>query len=86
MISLLLTGFVTVLTFVPDASPTLALTALEIRLLDELGKDKGPQCPPRRSTARASDTPPSNIVIRRRLSRLTDVDLGFMIGAKLVGN
>jgi hypothetical protein len=34
---------------VPDASPTLACTALEIRLLDQLVKDKGPQCPPRKS-------------------------------------
>jgi len=27
----------------------LAFTALEIRLLDQLVKDKGPQCPPRKS-------------------------------------
>jgi hypothetical protein len=85
---------------VPDAHPTLAFTALEIRLLDQLEKDKGPQCPPRKSIstcliqiarlggylACASNSPPGNSVIWRGLSRLTDIEKDFLIGAKLVGN
>jgi hypothetical protein len=85
---------------VPHASPTLAFTALEIRLLDQLAKDKGLHGPPRKSIstyltkiarlggylARASDSPPGNKVMWRGLSRLTDIEMGFLIGAKLVGN
>ena len=36
--------------------------------------------------ARASDSPPGNMDIWRGLSRLTDIEMGFLIGAKLVGN
>ena len=36
--------------------------------------------------ARAKDPPPGNIVMWRGLSRLTDIQLGFLIGAQLVGN
>ncbi len=36
--------------------------------------------------ARAHDGPPGNIVIWRGLSRLTDIELGIMIGVQLVGN
>ena len=36
--------------------------------------------------ARASDTPPGNMVMWRGMSRLIDIELGFMVGAKLVGN
>ena len=36
--------------------------------------------------ARAHDPPPGNIVIWRGLSPLTDIELGIMIGAQLVGN
>ena len=36
--------------------------------------------------ARAHDPPPGNTVIWRGLSRLTDIELGIMIGAQLVGN
>jgi hypothetical protein len=85
---------------IPDASPTLAFTTLEIRLLDQLAKDKGPPYPLRKSIsmylikiarlggylARASDSPLGNMVIWRGLSRLTDIEMGFLIGAKLVGN
>lgn len=35
--------------------------------------------------ARANDAPPSNIVMWRGLSRLTDIELGFIV-AKFVGN
>ena len=83
---------------VPDASPTLAFTALEIHLLDQLAKDR--QRPPTKSIstyliriarlggylARAGDAAPGNAVIWRGLPRLTDIELGFVIGAELVGN
>jgi ligand-binding sensor protein len=36
--------------------------------------------------ARSHDPPPGNTVIWRGLSRLTDIELGIMIGAQLVGN
>src|SRR5438128_7341797 len=36
--------------------------------------------------ARAGDAAPGNAVIWRGLSRLTDIELGFTLGAKLVGN
>jgi hypothetical protein len=82
----------------PKALPTLALTATEIAVLDHLVNDK-PQ--PRRKTlshyltkiarlggylARASDPPPGNTVIWRGLSRLTDIALGTMVGAEIMGN
>ena len=62
-------------------------------------KDKDPQSPRRNLShylikiarlggylARASDPPPGNIVMWRGLSRLTDIELGALIGAKIVGN
>ncbi len=84
----------------PAASPTLAFTALEIHLLDRLVKDKGTRRTQRKSLAtyltklarlggylaRASDAPPGNRVVWRGLSRLTDIELGFVMGAELVGN
>jgi hypothetical protein len=36
--------------------------------------------------ARASDPPPGNTVMWRGMSRLTDLRLGAMIGAEIVGN
>jgi hypothetical protein len=77
----------------PEASPTVALTGTEIRLLDQLIKDKIQQLLPTQSLstyliklarlggylARASDPPPGNTVIWRGLSRLMDVELGFML-------
>ena len=84
----------------PNASPTLAFTALEIHLLDQLAKDKGTRRPQMKSIssyliriarlggylARAGDSPPGNTVIWRGMSRLTDIELGFVMGAELVGN
>jgi hypothetical protein len=84
----------------PDASPALALTEAEIGLLDHLVKDRD-QKPRRRRTlshyltkiarlggylARASGPPPGNTVMWRGLSRLTDIALGAMVGAKFAGN
>lgn len=86
--------------FVPDASPTVAVTPLEIEILDRLVKDKG-TCASRRKTlsdyltkiarlggylARANDPPPGNIVMWRGLARLTDIEIGFQVGAQFVGN
>ena len=84
----------------PEASPLLALTPLEIDLLDHLVKDKGESTQRVKSLsayltkvarlggylARAQDAPPGNLVMWRGLSRLTDIELGFLIGAQLVGN
>lgn len=35
---------------------------------------------------RAGDAPPGNTVIWRGMSRLTDIEIGFQIGTKHVGN
>jgi hypothetical protein len=82
----------------PDALPTLALTATEIAMLDRLVNDK----PKTRGKtlshyltkiarlggylARANDPPPGNTVMWRGLSRLTDIILGAIVGAEIVGN
>ena len=83
----------------PDASPLVALTRLETQLLDRLVPNTARK--PWRSTlsrsltkvaqlggylARRRDPPPGNMVMWRGLSRLTDIELGFLLGAKLVGN
>jgi Transposase Tn5 dimerisation domain len=83
---------------VPDASPRLVLTNLEIRLLDQLmtSHHGQPRAKPlaRYLTkiarlggylARAHDPPPGNRVMWRGLSRLTDIELGATLGARLVG-
>lgn len=82
----------------PDAPPTLALTKVEVTLLDQLVKDR---TSPRRKRlghylikiarlggylARANDPPPGNMVMWRGLSRLTDIALGAAVGAGIVGN
>lgn len=82
------------------ASPKFALTPLEIELLDRLVKDKANRKSQRKTLpdyltkiaqlggylARASDPPPGNMVMWRGLARLTDIELGFIMGAKNVGN
>ena len=69
-------------------------------LLDHLVKDKDRQSLRRKTLshylikiarlggylARANDPPPGNTVMWRGLSRLTDIELGAIIGAKIVGN
>src|SRR5439155_21365023 len=83
----------------PNAPPNVALTRTEMRLLDHLVPDKHnpPDC---KSVsryiikiarlggylARANDPAPGNIVMWRGLSRLTDIELGAHVGAKIVGN
>jgi hypothetical protein len=85
---------------VPNASPDIAFTSLELRLLDQLVKEKKHQKSPPLSLslyliklarlggylARSHDPPPGNMVVWRGLSRLTDIQVGFLLGAQLVGN
>ena len=83
----------------PDAPPRLALTPIEMRLLDHLVPEKGE--PAKKTSisrylikiarlggylARANDPPPGNIVMWRGLSRLTDIEIGAIVGAEIVGN
>ena len=82
----------------PEASPHSAFTELDQYLIDELLPDKHPL--PREPSIdhyvlklarlggyldRAHDRPPGNTVIWRGLSRITDIELGIMIGVQLVG-
>jgi hypothetical protein len=84
----------------PNAEPRLALTDVEIKLLDQIMPDRDHR-PPREKTlsayltkiarlggylARASDPPPGNTVMWRGLSRLTDIKLGARLSPGLVGN
>lgn len=81
------------------AAPSLAFTSLEIDLLNRLVPAAIPQsrkpslgaCVTQLARlggylARKSDAPPGNTVIWRGLSRLTDIEIGFMLGAQNVGN
>jgi Transposase DNA-binding/Transposase Tn5 dimerisation domain len=83
----------------PEASPNNAFTQLDQYLLDELLPHKAAASPKPSLAhyivklarlggylARAHDPPPGNTVIWRGLSRLTDIELGIMIGVQLVGN
>jgi hypothetical protein len=82
----------------PQASPRLVLTPIEIRLLDQLVKNKTSLPAPTLAhyltkiarpggyLARAKDPPPGNMVLWRGLSRLTDIELGASLGMRLVGN
>lgn len=76
----------------------LALTVFEINLLDHLIRNKMRSRKKKLSDyltkiarlggylARTSDAPPGNLVMWRRLSRLTDIALGFNMALKIVGN
>jgi hypothetical protein len=84
---------------VPDGSPRLALTTLETDLLDELVPDKDPRSRRRKTLshyltkiarmggylARGPDPPPGNTVMWRGLTRLMDIELGALIGARICG-
>jgi len=78
-------------------SPKLALSEIEIKILDHLKPDK-------KATknnlskyilkiaklggylARSTDPPPGNNVLWRGLQRLTEIQIGVEIGMKFVGN
>src|SRR5205085_4129828 len=82
-----------------DAPPGLALTQVEIHLLDQLVKDKPGEASQEKTLstyltkiarlggylARAHDPAPGNQVIWKGMSRLTDMELGFMVGVKTCG-
>ena len=82
-----------------EAPPELALTPVEIHLLDELVKGKPGDTLKKKTLstyltkiarlggylARAHDAPPGNQVIWKGMSRLTDMELGFMVGVKICG-
>jgi hypothetical protein len=83
---------------VPQAPATIALSEVEIQLLEKMVKDVGR--PVRSKTlgsyltklarlggylARNSDAPPGNMVIWRGLSRLADIQLGAAIAAENYG-
>lgn len=83
----------------PHAAPREAFTDLDQYLLDELVPNKSSvSASPSLGhyivklarlggyLARAHDPPPGNTVIWRGLSRLTDIELGILIGVQLVGN
>jgi len=84
----------------PEAAPHAGFTRLEQYLLDTLIRDKTDGDKPTQSLgtyliklarlggylARAHDPPPGNKVMWRGLTRLTDIELGAIIGAQLVGN
>jgi len=84
----------------PLSAPELAFTTTEIYLLDQLLKDETREHTSAASVsfyltklaqlggylARAKDPPPGNKVMWRGLTRLTDIQLGFILGAQLVGN
>lgn len=83
----------------PAAPPTAALTDLEIKLLDYLVADRS-TTPPQGTLsryiiktaqlggylARANDPPPGNKLMWKGLTRLTDIVLGAIAGAKIMGN
>jgi Transposase DNA-binding/Transposase DDE domain len=81
----------------PAASPLVALTEVETQLLDTLLPERAKRRKATLSTylikiarlggylARAKDSPPGNMVMWRGLSRLTDIELGFLMGVKLCG-
>ena len=65
------------------------------RLIQDRASDKGPATLGLYLTkiarlggylARAQDGPPGNTFMWRGVSRLTDIELGFIMGAQLVGN
>lgn len=84
----------------PGAKPELAITSVEMKLLDRLIADKPAHFGEPKPLslylikiarlggylARTKDPPRDNIAMWRGLSRLTDITLGAAIGAELVGS
>jgi hypothetical protein len=84
----------------PEATAELAFTPTEMYVLDQLVKDNphhslsGPTLSLYLTKlaqlggylARTKDPPPGNMVMWRGITRLTDIQLGFILGAKLMGN
>jgi len=85
----------------PDAAASLVFTRLETYLLDKLvpAQSQRARAGPRSLKSRViqlarlggylnrnNDGPPGNTVIWRGMARLTDIEIGFQLGAQLVGN
>lgn len=84
----------------PQAPAETALTPTEILILDALITPKPGEAPPRRIVseyikklarlggylARTNDLPPGNTLIWRGMSRLIDIQLGWNLASRLVGN
>ncbi len=84
----------------PKSKPDLVFTKTEIKLLDELMRDRDETNRSRKTLDRyliclarlggyldrASDLPPGNTVMWRGMMRMSDIMLGMRIGSKLVGN
>lgn len=77
------------------ASPKIALTDIEINILDQMtkGSEEGVLSDYLLKIAklggyldRNSDPPPGNMIIWRGLSRLVDIQLGFSLAMQIVGN
>ncbi len=82
-----------------NAAPTLALTQVELELLDRLAADKrSASSVPKDLSAylvkiarlggyldRANDPPPGIIVMWKGLARLTDISTGYLIGRENCG-
>ena len=83
------------------AAPTLEFTPLEINLLNRLTRTRAHVISGRPASllsrmtqlarlggylARTGNSPPGNTVIWRGLSRLTDIEIGYLLGAQNVGN
>lgn len=83
----------------PDAPPSAALTPIEIKLLDELDRGSPKEAGTTKTLcdyllklaklgghlSRAHDPPPGNLVIWRGLRRVTDIQIGFLLGANICG-
>ena len=82
----------------PEAPAEVALTVVEVAILDRLAGDAGVPARPTVShyvvavaklggyLARAKDPPPGNMVIWRGLTRLMDIQFGFELRNRVVGN
>ena len=84
----------------PQASPQIALTETELMLLEHTANNSDQTGVPILTLnhaiisiaklggylARAHDPPPGNLILWRDLARLTDIQLGFLLAQKLVGN
>ena len=83
------------------ATAKMAFTPLEIQILERLAPDTRSKGRSPSSTVqsclrqlarlggyldRASDAPPGNLVMWRGMSRLTDIEIGFMMASENVGN
>ena len=83
----------------PSAPATTAFTRLEIDILNRVVpvKDRQSRAPTLKTSItqlarlggylnRSRDAPPGNTVIWRGMSRLTDIEIGYLMGAQTVGN